>query len=477
MANQEHLDRLLDSLFGDHWNKWRRENPKIVPDLSGADLSGKVLHDTNLAGADLRRVNLSCSQLFNADLSGANAHGLIAKKANFFECNLDSCQLSPRACYREHVQPNELLIEPYTSRPARLVSMPHDLCADLSEASFNRSSLREAVLDMARLWDVWFYETPMNAASFVGAIFHPRWIHGSSLACANFADADLGGANLSGADLTDANLERAVLVDANFGPVRVVTMHNLTTGGGKPTTVDSFEHPEWPTILRRANLRGADLRNACLVQADLREADLHGAHVFGVSAWNVRLEGTKQEDLIVTHPKEPALVVEGVELAQFMHLMLNNARLRQVIDTITSKVVLILGNFSPERKAMLDGMREQLRNRGYVPVLFDFENPQSRNRTETVDLLARMARFVLADVSEPRSVPHELRGLAGQVPSVPILAVCRCDERPYAMLEDLRAYRNVLPTVKYADYDDLMSRFGRDVIEAAENGLKELRPD
>ena len=476
MANQEHLDKLLDSDFGDHWNEWRRENPKIVPDLSGAHLSGRSFHDTNLTGADLRRVDLSRSHLYHVDLSGANAHGLIAKEANFFECNLDGCQLSPRARYREHVQPNEVLIEPYTVRPARLVSVPHDHCADFSEASFIKSSLRQAVLDMARLWDVSFFETPMNSASFVGATFHPKQIHGSSLAHANFADANLGGANLSGVDLTDANLEHAVLVDANLGPARVVAMHNLTTGGGRPTTVDFYEHPEWPTILRRANLRGAYLHNSSLVQADLRGADLRGAHVFGVSAWNVRLEGAIQEDLIVTHPKEPALVVEGIELAQFMHLMLNNERLRQVIDTITSKVVLILGNFSPERKAILGRMREQLRNRGYVPVLFDFEKPQSRDLTETVDLLAGMARFVLADVSEPRSTPHELRGIAAHVRSVPIVPLCRRDERPYAMLDDLCAYRHVLPTVMYDDSDDLMSRFDIDVIGAAEDRLAELRP-
>ena len=89
MANHEHLDRLFDSDFGDHWNKWRRENPEIVPDLSGADLSGRFLHDTNLTRADLRRVDLSRSHLYHADLSGATAHGLIAKEAKFFDCNLD----------------------------------------------------------------------------------------------------------------------------------------------------------------------------------------------------------------------------------------------------------------------------------------------------------------------------------------------------------------------------------------------------
>ena len=55
--------------------------------------------------------------------------------------------------------------------------------------------------------------------------------------------------------------------------------------------------------------------------------------------------------------------------------MINNERIRHIIDTITSKVVLILGRFTPERKAVLDALREELRKRDYLPVLFDFERP------------------------------------------------------------------------------------------------------
>jgi len=44
-------------------------------------------------------------------------------------------------------------------------------------------------------------------------------------------------------------------------------------------------------------------------------------------------------------------------------------KVRQVIDSITSKVVLILGRFTPERKAILDAIRGALRTRDYVPIL------------------------------------------------------------------------------------------------------------
>jgi len=66
--------------------------------------------------------------------------------------------------------------------------------------------------------------------------------------------------------------------------------------------------------------------------------------------------------------------------------------------------VLILGRFAPERKAILDAIRDALRTRDYLPVLFDFEKPSSRDITETVSTLAHMARFVIADITDAKSI-------------------------------------------------------------------------
>ena len=88
-------------------------------------------------------------------------------------------------------------------------------------------------------------------------------------------------------------------------------------------------------------------------------------------------EGTKQRNLVITDQDEPEITTDDLEVAQFLYLMLHNDKLRRVIDTITSKVVLILGRFSTERKQVLDALRDELRKRDYVPVLFDFEKPRS----------------------------------------------------------------------------------------------------
>src|SRR5262249_41350554 len=133
-----------------------------------------------------------------------------------------------------------------------------------------------------------------------------------------------------------------------------------------------------------ATLIGADLRNAKLNKADLRGADLTGAYIFGASTWQLKLEGTKQQNLVITEPGEPEITADDIEVAQFLYLLIHNEKLRKVIDTITSKVVLILGRFTAECKAALDAMRETLRKRDLLPVIFDFAIPASRDETETV---------------------------------------------------------------------------------------------
>src|SRR5438270_891546 len=78
------------------------------------------------------------------------------------------------------------------------------------------------------------------------------------------------------------------------------------------------------------------------------------------------------------------MMLDNLKIAQFIYLLLNNREIRDIIDTVAKKAVLILGRFTPERKVVLDALREALRTCGYLPILFDFEKPASRDITETV---------------------------------------------------------------------------------------------
>lgn len=222
--------------------------------------------------------------------------------------------------------------------------------------------------------------------------------------------------------------------------------------------------------LTRADLTGANLVGASLIDTNLANANLTGCHIFGISAWNVNLEGAVQEDLIFTENGEPEteITVDNLEVAQFLYLLQNNSKLHNVIDTITSKVVLILGRFTPERKPVLDALKDELCKHNYLPVVFDFKPSAKRDLTETISLLARMSRFVIADLTDAKSIPQELENIIPHLPSVPVQPILQRDATEYAMFEHYERYPWVLPIYRYQDIPSLLSSFKEHILKSVE---------
>jgi hypothetical protein len=153
---------------------------------------------------------------------------------------------------------------------------------------------------------------------------------------------------------------------------------------------------------------------------------------------------------------------------------LNNQKIRDVINTITSKAVLILGRFTPERKACLDALREALREHGYLPILFDFDKPSSRNLTETVTTLAHIARFVIADITDAKSIPQELQRIIPGLPSLPVQTILQSSDYEYGMFEDFLDYPWVLPPYKYENTEQLLESLEEKVISPASSKALEI---
>jgi hypothetical protein len=207
------------------------------------------------------------------------------------------------------------------------------------------------------------------------------------------------------------------------------------------------------------------------------DADLTGCLIYGASAWGLKLDGAKQQDLVITRADTdvPEFTVDNIEVAQFVYLMRNNQKVRDVIDTITSKAVLILGRFTAERKAVLDALREELRKRNYLPILFDFNVPATRDLTETISLLARMARFVVADITDAKSIPQELGVIVPDLPSVPVQPLLLEGSAEYSMFEHFRKYPWVLETYRYPSSEQLIAHLAERVIGPAEDYARSVR--
>jgi hypothetical protein len=351
------------------------------------------------------------------------------------------------------------------------------------------------LLERVEAWNEWRKVNTEVRPDLNGADLKRANLSGAYLVRANLSKADLTEANLRGADLIEANLSRAHLTEANliradFAWADLSEAHLVRANLGDANLskanlsgADLSEANLSGADLGRASLSGADLGRAnlsetllsrvSLVDTNLEGADLTGCRVYGISVWNARLDGATQSNLIISREEEPAIQVDNLEVAQFIYLLLNNARIRHVIDTIGKKAVLILGRFTPDRKAILDSIRETLRHLGFLPILFDFEKPSTRDIHETIVTLAGLSRFIIADISDPKSVPQELGSIVPTLPSVPVQPLLQSGYEPWGMYDHIKRYAWVLPLFEYESEKKLLQDLELKVIAPAEEKAKE----
>jgi uncharacterized protein YjbI with pentapeptide repeats len=413
MANDKHIAQLMKGVTA--WNAWRENDPTFLPNLRDATLLGMNLGYANLSGADLNSTNLSGADLGGANLNNANLGYANLGGANLNGANLGGADLSGA----------------YLGDGANLGG------AELGGANLGSAILPGAILIGANLGRANLGHANLGDANLRGAN-----LSGANLNSANLGKADLSEANLSGADLRSANLAHANLLAAN---------------------------------LSDADLSAADLRAAILVNADLERVDLTGCRIYGASAWGVKLNRAKQQNLIITLPSEPEITVDSIEVAQFVYLLLHNPKIREVIDTIGKKGVLLLGRFTEGRIEILQRLREKLRELGFVPMVFNFDKPETRDFIETVRLLANLSHFVIVDITNPRSAPLELQATVPDymVPFVPILEK---GQTPFAMFVDLQnKYDWILePVIVYPSIDRLIEVLKNKIVERAEAKFNQL---
>jgi uncharacterized protein YjbI with pentapeptide repeats len=307
---------------------------------------------------------------------------------------------------------------------------------DLSNADFSEASLNQADLHQANL----------TGANFSKAILNRAVLIQTNLTEVNLSKSSLASTDFYEANLTDANMSGAILLDANL------TCANLT----------------------RVNLTDAFLVQTRLIETNLSEAKLQGCWIYGVSVWNVNLTGAIQHDLrIAANKDDPIITIDNIEVAQFIFLILNNKKIRDVIDTITSKMVLILGRFTPDRKIVLDEIRGLLRENNYLPVMFDFKEPTNRDIVETVSTLAHMARFIIADITDAAMVREELEMITKDLPKIPIQPIILTSKKPYVSFKHIQKFPGVLEIYHYDSLTDLKNNFSEKIINPPELFIKD----
>jgi len=378
------------------------------------DFAGADLAEFNLAGANLSKADFSGAKLAGANLSGANL-----SRAKFFRADLSQADLSRANLFKANLSQ-----------------------ADLAGINLNGADLTGAFLIRANLSGATLHQACLKGANLGQASLFRASLKSAVLCQASFFKADLSEADLSESNLEGANLQEAVLERTN---------------------------------LRSANAANANLCFATLLRANLDHAVLDNCAVYGTSLWDVSLAESRQRDLDIMPAQEPVLSVDSLQTAQLVGMLLHHERARYDVFSITLNTVLVIGRFPPDRKPILEAVKEALRRGDYSPLVLDFHLPGSGDKNEIVKTLGRMSRFVVADLTDDRRIAQTLDAVVHFLPSIPIQPVAEEGREAGVVDSHYFKYRWVLPFWRFKDRADLAGRFGPEVIAPAERKAAEIR--
>jgi uncharacterized protein YjbI with pentapeptide repeats len=334
----------------------------------------------------------------------------------------------------------------------------------------------EILMEGVEKWKKWREENPeirpdLSKANLRGALLDRADLHN-----ANLIRVDLTHAFLHEANLCDADLASAKLIGTNFCRAHLC---NARLGHADLHRAN----------LDRADLTGADLSDAnleraMLVRTKVSNATFTRCRVYGVSAWDLDLTNVKdQSNLRITRdPKEdisgeaeqdnePArIMVNNLEVAQFIYLLLHNERIRDVIDTIGKKGVLIIGRFTEERKTILHAIRDELQNRyDLLPIMFEFDPLSTEPTIKTLSTLAHLSRFVIADLTEAKSVLQELTTILHGLSTLPVQPILYESAEMPPMADSFLVMQSVLDPYIYSTKEKLIADLDTAVVGPAQN--------
>jgi hypothetical protein len=166
------------------WNRWRRHNADVVPDLRGVVLDGARLARWNLSAAVLDGARLMFADLRSADLRGASLRNAKLMLAALSRAKADGADFSGANCHQAHFDSS--------------------ICAG---ADFRRS----AYLAGADLTDADFRGARLDRATLSAAVLRRTRFEGASLREADLADVVLDRTSLQGADLRGATIHDAFI--------------------------------------------------------------------------------------------------------------------------------------------------------------------------------------------------------------------------------------------------------------------------
>ncbi len=305
MANEEHLIIIRLGLLAPSletsviWNQWRKNNPEIIPDLSGAKLRKFSLENIDFSNCNLEKTDLNRANLKGANLENANLQGAYLNKANLENVNLKNANL--KGAFVAYINPTHANFEAANLENAILFEISGwdeppiglEITAEelLKQYAAGRRSFRG--LDININNKKILIEANLEGADLAyTTIFNPDFtiddLTGSNLKNTNLTGCDLGGNILNKVDFS-----RAIMKEVQLDYVEAIAA-NFSGANLKKAkmTYSDFQDSNFSYAdLRRAFMYRSQFKNCLLIGADLSYAKLGRHSLIGANLTNANLTG------------------------------------------------------------------------------------------------------------------------------------------------------------------------------------------
>jgi hypothetical protein len=176
-GNEEHRETLLEAVrkgTPKSWNDWRRQHPRVIPDLRGLQLVGRSLVRFNLA-----RARLDGAALVRADLGSAHLERASLKEARLMSAGLSAVHAEKVNLSGANLRGADLH---YGNFRGVICSEATNLAhADLREANFAGAKMVATNLSRADLTKTCFDGANLKEANLSDAIFDQTSLLGTNL--------------------------------------------------------------------------------------------------------------------------------------------------------------------------------------------------------------------------------------------------------------------------------------------------------
>jgi len=271
MANNHHLDIVKRGV--EAWNGWRVKNPKIIPDLTEANLGGYNLAGSNFTKTQFNSANLSDTNLRGADLSEANFSTV---RFDTIYSQYNSAKESARELHRQAVEErksssdyeywmdvqdslyglgvqieyNQNHPQPSESEKKLKNAMLSSKIAQLLDSSrqFTANLVAKPSPKATLLINSCLIDANLRGTNLFGAVLKNADLRSSNFSEAHAIGADFGGANLTGACIASWNIDN----DTNLSNVICEYIYLKEGFKDRRPRSGKFSSGEFTTLFQRA---------------------------------------------------------------------------------------------------------------------------------------------------------------------------------------------------------------------------------